>query len=36
METGGGRPFKLFVREDVVNRMDDTNLTAYFAHELAH
>ena len=28
METGGGRPYKLFVREDVVDRMNDTNLAA--------
>jgi hypothetical protein len=36
METGGGRPFKLFVREDLLDRMNDTNLAAVVAHELAH
>lgn len=36
METGGGRPFKLFVREDVIGRMNDTNLAGFVAHELGH
>lgn len=36
METGGGRPFKLFIREDVIGRINDTNLAGFVAHELGH
>lgn len=34
METGGTRPYKLLVREDVVGRMTDSDLAGLFAHEL--
>lgn len=36
METGGGRPFKLLLREDVVARMSDEDLAGLIAHELGH
>jgi hypothetical protein len=36
METGGSRPFKLFVREDVLAKMSDEDLAGMFAHEFGH
>ena len=36
METGGGRPYKLLVREDLVARMGDADLAGMVAHELGH
>ena len=36
METGGRRPYKLFVREDMVDSMSASDLAGLFAHELGH
>jgi hypothetical protein len=36
MDTGGGRPFKLHIREDMLYRMDMDDLQALVAHELGH
>ncbi|MBA3242267.1 MAG: hypothetical protein H0T60_13645 [Acidobacteria bacterium] len=33
METGGGRPYKLFVREDMLVKMSASDLNGLFAHE---
>jgi len=36
METGGGRPYKLIVREDMLTKMSPSDLGGLFAHELGH
>jgi len=36
MDTSGGRPFKLHIREDMAYRMDMDDLQALVAHELGH
>ena len=36
METGGTRPFKLFVREDVLGKLSQEDLRGFIAHELGH
>jgi hypothetical protein len=36
METGGSRPFKLFLREDMLGKMSAADLAGLFAHEFGH
>lgn len=36
METAGGRPYKVYVREDMVQRMSPADLAGMFAHEFGH
>lgn len=36
METGGGRPYRLLVREDMLAKMSASDLAGLFAHELGH
>lgn len=36
METGGAPPYKLYVREDVLAKMEAADLAAMFTHEIGH